>query len=92
MAALVYSSAAQGGRKGRQALVLVPLRIEVVRRQPAHKAGLQRRPLTVDHREPSGIARAPLVHPTLAKGSLIAETKAQRRLPGGWLKALHFHS
>ena len=59
MAALVYSSAAQGC-EGREAQALVPLRIEVVRRQPARKAGLQRRPLTVDHREPGGIARAPL--------------------------------
>src|SRR5258707_10058277 len=59
-------------------LLLRPIRVEILRRQPPFERGLPGRPLGFQHREPGGIAAAALDDHVVAENALERKTETER--------------
>src|SRR5919106_3832818 len=62
--------------------------VEVLGRQPALHVGAHRRPFPIQHREPRGVAIAPLDDHVLPESPLISEAEPPGRLLGGLVEVV----
>jgi hypothetical protein len=74
----------------REPLALPAVGIEILRREPALECGFTFRPLGGEHREPGGIAAAPLDDHVVAEDALVAEAEAQRCAARGRVEGIAF--
>jgi hypothetical protein len=67
---------------------LNPLRVEIIRAQPAFEIALARRPLAIEHGKPDVIAIAALGNHVLAESALVDKSIAQRGPPRGGVERI----